>query len=917
MVRVSHQDAERRLRIFERGYGSALAQLASHAALPVVLNPDFVHLLRVNYFLDPPVTLPYAAEADLLLSPLCTEVDQGQYVIDPDLRDVLLQRLIGGYGRGRLRDVARLLWEYGQRSTPWLDRPGLSEAQQLTALNFIDPARAQDWLARAEQSAEAGKAVDERWFVAMRRDLEDRAATVQRAQQQPGSVPDTLIARVALIRYVAPDGTRCVGSGLLMNESRVLTADHVASGSGHIVESAEGTHHVAAVLRSGTPEVDLAVLNLSEPVVGLRPLSPARVDRSRVDRVNRCTAIGFPRWRNDGERPRSAHVTGWVPTAEGLEPTEDSALRARWLTLVSDQISGVPVTPVGTLSEMSRDPWAGMSGAVVLADDLVIGVVRSQNLATGGNSFSVTPVTAIDQLPDKLQRQFWETLGVADSIHLPVLPSTPGPQPATPRPYFYLSYARIPQSNPGGKDDPDYLVYRLYGDLRAEILQMTASSPEEAGFMDRESLLGAEWSSEVTAALAGCRVFVPLYSRRYFTSDWCGREWAAFARREAEQARKGHLEYSQCIVPILWTPLNPDSIPSVAQAIQYVHPDLGERYRTDGIYGLMRLRTYRADYVRAVHRLAQRIVEVAEMVNLPPSPLSTVTPLSGFGPSASAFPTSSVGRSERASAALSLPDPATSSAVLIGTSSYRDSRLDPLPAVANNVADLAAVLADPALWGLPADRSSILLDQANAAALTNLLAEQASRAQDTFFMYFSGHGLITPEGELVLAMPATDLDRANTALPYARIREIVGQCPARRRIVILDCCFSGRALNTMSDPATAIIGQLDVHGTYVMTSAPANSVSFAPSEGRHTAFTGSLLAVMRAGIPGAGELLTLDDLYEGTLRAMMLQGWPKAQRLGTNTIGRLAFLRNRAWSGAPAPDRLRPPAAPDNREPSG
>jgi hypothetical protein len=198
---MDHEDAERRLRIFERSHGSALVQLASHAALPVVLNPDFVHLLRVNYFLDPPASLPYAAEAELLLSPLCTEVDQGLYVIDPDLRDVLLHRLIEQDGSRRLRDVARLLWEYGQRSMPWLDRPGLSEAQQLTALNFIDPARAQEWLARAAEGAPAGTEVDERWFVAMRQDLEDRAAVVRRAQEQEG--PGVLPATAALCDELA------------------------------------------------------------------------------------------------------------------------------------------------------------------------------------------------------------------------------------------------------------------------------------------------------------------------------------------------------------------------------------------------------------------------------------------------------------------------------------------------------------------------------------------------------------------------------------------------------------------------------------------------------------------------------------------------------------------------------------------
>lgn len=195
---MSREDAEHRLRLFERGHESALLRLASHAALPVVLNPDFVHLLRVNYFLDPPVTLPYTAEAELLLSPLCTEVDQGLYVIDPDLRDVLLQHLITEHGTARLHDVARLLWEYGQRGTPWSDRPGLPEAQQLSALNFIDPSRAQDWLTRAEAEAGEGTPADERWFVAIRRDLESRAAAVAQAQERADAATGMIPAFAAL-----------------------------------------------------------------------------------------------------------------------------------------------------------------------------------------------------------------------------------------------------------------------------------------------------------------------------------------------------------------------------------------------------------------------------------------------------------------------------------------------------------------------------------------------------------------------------------------------------------------------------------------------------------------------------------------------------------------------------------------------
>ncbi len=228
--------------------------------------------------------------------------------------------------------------------------------------------------------------------------------------------------RVALIRYTAPGGMRCVGSGLLIDERRVLTAAHVAEGSGHRVECDRGISAVVEVLRSAMPDVDLAVLILSEPFADLARLGCAQVDRSRIERVSGCVAVGFPRWRKDGDRRRSAQVNGWLPTAEGLESMADSGLRAGWLTLVGDRIPGAPDIPVGALSEAAPSPWGGMSGAVVVADNLVVGVVRSHNLAAGGQSLTVTPVTAIDLLPDEIRRRFWDALGVADPYLLPMLP---------------------------------------------------------------------------------------------------------------------------------------------------------------------------------------------------------------------------------------------------------------------------------------------------------------------------------------------------------------------------------------------------------------------------------------------------------------------------------------------------------------
>jgi FxsC-like protein len=129
--------------------------------------------------------------------------------------------------------------------------------------------------------------------------------------------------------------------------------------------------------------------------------------------------------------------------------------------------------------------------------------------------------------------------------------------------------------------------------------------------MDRENKLGTEWSPELMAALKTCRVFVPLYSRRYFESDNCGKEWFAFVRREVTHRARGG-ERLDAIVPALWTRLDRDRIPEVAQSFQYDHPDLGELYCNEGFYGIMKLKNYRADYQRAVYRLAERIVEIGD-----------------------------------------------------------------------------------------------------------------------------------------------------------------------------------------------------------------------------------------------------------------------------------------------------------------
>src|SRR5207247_5724624 len=100
---------------------------------------------------------------------------------------------------------------------------------------------------------------------------------------------------------------------------------------------------------------------------------------------------------------------------------------------------------------------------------------------------------------------------------------------------------------------------------------------------------------------------------------------------------------------------------------------------------------------------------------------------------------------------------------------------------------------------------------------------------DLLLVYYVGHGVVSSQGVLHLATGCTVIaeDRMEyTALPYAKVGRRVRESPARHRIVILDCCFSARALDGLSglgEPDESVADQAALPGGFVLTSA---SLSF-------------------------------------------------------------------------------------------
>ncbi|MFJ2632915.1 caspase family protein [Streptomyces sp. NPDC087422] len=257
-----------------------------------------------------------------------------------------------------------------------------------------------------------------------------------------------------------------------------------------------------------------------------------------------------------------------------------------------------------------------------------------------------------------------------------------------------------------------------------------------------------------------------------------------------------------------------------------------------------------------------------------------------------------------------LPDPLRSRAVLLGFDTFTDPALTDLPAVTHNIDDLAEVLTSP--WGtaLPdkhcarRGKAEPTAELADAPSIGARLAAAADEAEDLLLVYYAGHGLIGPDGELYLSLPGTSSEPdlvAWTGIPFALIRRTLANARANNRVLILDCCFSGLAIGAMATTSSVVAGHLEVAGTCTLTSSPANRPSNAPVGARHTAYTGELLDLMRHGTTDAAEFLTLQAIHEHLARVLPSKGHPRPELRNTHTVGRLALARNRAHSGISDP----------------
>jgi hypothetical protein len=252
--------------------------------------------------------------------------------------------------------------------------------------------------------------------------------------------------------------------------------------------------------------------------------------------------------------------------------------------------------------------------------------------------------------------------------------------------------------------------------------------------------------------------------------------------------------------------------------------------------------------------------------------------------------------------------PADSRAVLIGVPDYQDVKYLSYPAVGNSADGMYELLVESGFCGWREEQVSKIVNPANAGKLLAKLRRLAQDATGVLLLYFVGHGVLSEQGELCLAVSDTDHSAPDaTGLEYSKIKRMLyDSTPATTKIVILDCCYSGRAIGLGSAAQAQLADLSEAPGAYTLTAADDFAdASLGSGDAPRTAFTGELLDLLtRDGIPGAPAGLTLGEIYPRLRSRLGSRGLPRPNQRAEDQAAAFVFARNAALpptSSQPSP----------------
>jgi hypothetical protein len=239
---------------------------------------------------------------------------------------------------------------------------------------------------------------------------------------------------------------------------------------------------------------------------------------------------------------------------------------------------------------------------------------------------------------------------------------------------------------------------------------------------------------------------------------------------------------------------------------------------------------------------------------------------------------------------------------LVGTTCCPWDRefLPPVPHAKNNIDELSRRFTTTDICGLDPSCIICALDCENANEIAEQIARAAEEATDTLLVYYVGHGLYgdTTNPLYLAARKTTEKGKAFNGLQISLVRQAIRSSRARKRILILDCCYSGRAMDGLLGSAgveATAEPAIDIEGTYGIAAVPANAKALAPPGERFTRFTGALLDVLENGLAINERVLTLEEVFTEVERKIGRKAdAPLPKRINWDKGEKFRIARNRS-----------------------
>jgi len=181
--------------------------------------------------------------------------------------------------------------------------------------------------------------------------------------------------------------------------------------------------------------------------------------------------------------------------------------------------------------------------------------------------------------------------------------------------------------------------------------------------------------------------------------------------------------------------------------------------------------------------------------------------------------------------------------------------------------------------------ASSLLDKFRSDDLPDQLCEDVAgflrreKSATDLIVYYVGHGgsiALGDRSEYFLALRrTTDDDKYINGLRVSNLAQVINKNAARlRAVIILDCCYSAKAVQYFMGGDPDPIGSTKIpFGLTLFTASPGEVEAVVPKGEKHTMFSGCLLDVLSNGIAERGRLLSINEI-SAQIRITIKQRYP-------------------------------------------